>query len=108
MGRLLLHVLSLGGCAAAAFAATAALGLHPLFGPPLAAFLYVALRGAGRWLTDGAGRRLLAGRAGLEGVGRGRLAAALDLLDRGHPDVARSTLAALRKPGRGSATVYQV
>ncbi len=108
MGRLLVHGLALGGSALACVAAAGALGLHPLLGPLAAGPLYLGLRAAGRRLTDLAGRHRLRSRSGLRGVERDRFDSALDLLDRGHPDVARSVLAALGEPGSGGAIVYQV
>jgi tetratricopeptide (TPR) repeat protein len=108
MGRLLLHGIALATSAAAGVAAATALRLHPVAGPMIGGSLYLALRAGARRLADFAGRRLLTARSGLSGPERRRFDAALDLLDRGHPDVARSALAALREPQRGSVAVYQV
>src|SRR5688572_5308009 len=108
MARMILHGLALAGCAGGCVAGAHALGLHPLAGPLAAAPLYLALRAAGRRVADFAGRRLLAARSGLEGQDRARFASALDFLDRGNPDVARSLLADLREPARGGPVVYQV
>ena len=108
MGRLLFHSVALGGCAAGAAAVTHGAALPSLAAPLLAAPAYLLLRAAARRLTDLIGRRALLSRSGLKGPERGRLAAALDLLDRGHPDVARETLSSLAGPVPAGAVVYQV
>jgi tetratricopeptide (TPR) repeat protein len=108
MARMLLHGLALAGSAGACVAATQALGLHPLLGPLAAAPLYLGLRAAGRRFADFLGRRLLLARSDLRGADRKHFASALDFLDRGNPDVARSLLSDLRAPARGGPAVYQV
>jgi len=108
MGRLLLHGLAVAGAGAAGIAAAQAARLHPMAGPILAAPLYLLLRAAGRRLADAMGRRALLRRSGLAGPDRGRFHASLELLDRGHPDVARATLAGLVGPVPQGAAAYQV
>jgi tetratricopeptide (TPR) repeat protein len=108
MGRHLLHGAALAGAAVGAAALAGSAGLHPAAAPLLAAPAYLLLRVAGRRLTDLLGRRALLRRSGLEGPDRARFAAALDLLDRGHPDVARATLSGLSGPVPAGAVVYQV
>jgi len=92
MGRLLFHAAALAGSGVAGFVGA---GSNPVAGGLAAALLYLGLRALGRRETDAWGRRLVAARSGLEGEDRKRLLAALDVLDRGSPDVARSALAAL-------------
>lgn len=100
MGRLLLHGLALAACAVAGIAAASAAGLDPVAGTLGAALLYLLARAAGRRLTDALGRRRVAAAAGLGPADRARLLSAMEMLDRGHPDVARATLASLS--GRGA------
>jgi predicted Zn-dependent protease len=108
MGRLLFHAIALAGSAAAGAALAVEHVVSPFAAPLCSALLYLLLRWSGRRLSDLASRRALLSRCGLQGPDRSRFAASLDLLDRGHPDVARATLAGLGAPEAGGARVYQV
>ena len=99
MGRLILHGAALGGCLAGGLLGADAAGLEPVAGTLAAALLYLGLRVLGRRLTDAFGRRRVAARAGLRGGKGRRLRSALELLDRGHPDVARAALASMAGAG---------
>ncbi len=95
MGRLLLHGLALAGCLWAGLAGAREAGLDPVTGTLAAALLYLLLRVGGRRFADLLGRHRVAALSGLRGDDRRRLLSALDMLDRGHPDVARATLSSM-------------
>jgi tetratricopeptide (TPR) repeat protein len=105
MARLAYHALALGAAAAAGAWAAARWHLHPITVPLVAAPLYLAARAAARRAADALGRRLVRAAAALPKDDDRRLAGALDVLDRGHPDVARGALASLLGPGRPAAPV---
>jgi tetratricopeptide (TPR) repeat protein len=71
------------------------LTIHPIFATLAAALLYLQGRALARALVDAVARRLLVREAGLRGQDALRVRQALEAMDRGHPDIARATLAPL-------------